>query len=236
MTILQPGRESLMHLEDIKKAYDIGEERFFALSGVDLDIYKGEFVSIMGQSGSGKSTLMNIIGMLDIPTSGKYIFDGQDVSQVSPDDQALLRRRNIGFIFQSYNLLPRTSALHQVELPLLYQGVSRHEREHRAHEALKKVGLENKVHSMPNEMSGGQQQRVAFARALVTNPLLILGDEPTGALDSRTGVEVMELISMLHEEGKTIVIITHSSEINQYAKRHIIIRDGLIVGTEKMES
>ncbi len=228
-------KQPLMHLRDIKKAYDIGDEKFYALNGVDFDIYKWEFVSIMGQSGSGKSTLMNIVWMLDVPTSGSYLFNGQDVSQVTPDDQAILRRQNIGFIFQSYNLLPRTSALHQVALPLMYQWVSRSERNERAYQALKKVWLEAKVHSMPNEMSGWQQQRVAVARAIVTDPLFILWDEPTGALDSHTGIEVMELISMLHDEGKTIIIITHSAEVNDFAKRHIILRDGLVVKEDGLE-
>lgn len=183
----------------------------------------------MGQSGSGKSTLMNIIGMLDNPSTGQYIFHGKDVSGLTDDDQALIRRQNIGFIFQSYNLLPRTSALHQVVMPLIYQGVGKKEREERALAALAKVGLSAKINSMPNEMSGGQQQRVSIARALVTNPAILLADEPTGALDSKTGEEIMELLTELNKEGKTIIVITHEHEIDAYAKRHILIRDGNIV-------
>ncbi|MDD2745814.1 MAG: ABC transporter ATP-binding protein [Candidatus Gracilibacteria bacterium] len=219
----------LIQTEGISKSYILGNQELEVLKGIDLQIDVGEFVSIMGQSGSGKSTLMNIIGMLDIPSHGKYRFNGQDVSELSSDDLALVRRQNIGFIFQNYNLLPRMSAWDQVMVPLLYQGVTRSLREERAFEALKKVGLADKLKSLPSEMSGGQQQRVAVARAIVSDPLLILGDEPTGALDSRTGNEVMELISLLHEEGKTVVIITHSSEIDTFAKRHIFMKDGLIV-------
>lgn len=190
---------------------------------------KGEFVSIMGQSGSGKSTLMNIIGMLDNPSTGSYYFNGRDVSGLTDDDQALIRRENIGFIFQSYNLLPRTSALNQVIMPLIYQGVEKKERTERALEALRKVGIADKIANFPNEMSGGQQQRVSIARALVTNPSIILADEPTGALDSKTGVEIMELLTELNNEGKTIIVITHEHEIDAFAKRHILIRDGDIV-------
>lgn len=190
---------------------------------------EGEFVSIMGQSGSGKSTLMNIIGMLDNPSTGSYIFNGRDISGLTDDDQALIRRENIGFIFQSYNLLPRTSALNQVIMPLIYQGVGKKERTERALEALRKVGIADKINNMPNEMSGGQQQRVSIARALVTNPSIILADEPTGALDSKTGEEIMELLTELNNEGKTVIVITHEPQIDAFAKRHILIRDGDIV-------
>lgn len=190
---------------------------------------EGEFVSIMGQSGSGKSTLMNIIGMLDNPSTGSYVFNGRDISGLTDDDQALIRRENIGFIFQSYNLLPRTSALNQVIMPLIYQGVGKKERTERALEALRKVGIADKINNMPNEMSGGQQQRVSIARALVTNPSIILADEPTGALDSKTGEEIMELLTKLNDEGKTVIVITHEPQIDAFAKRHILIRDGDIV-------
>lgn len=190
---------------------------------------EGEFVSIMGQSGSGKSTLMNIIGMLDNPSTGSYIFNGRDISGLTDDDQALIRRENIGFIFQSYNLLPRTNALNQVIMPLIYQGVGKKERTERALEALRKVGIADKINNMPNEMSGGQQQRVSIARALVTNPSIILADEPTGALDSKTGEEIMELLTELNNEGKTVIVITHEPQIDAFAKRHILIRDGDIV-------
>ncbi|MDD2487228.1 MAG: ABC transporter ATP-binding protein [Candidatus Gracilibacteria bacterium] len=223
--------ENVIRMTGIKKIYNVGDETLEVLKGVDFELNKGEFASIMGESGSGKSTLMNIIGMLDNPSSGSYFFNGVDISTVTDDEQALLRRRNIGFIFQSYNLLSKTSALRQVMLPLIYQGVPSKLRKQMAIDALIKVGLKDKINSLPSEMSGGQQQRVAIARAIVTNPLLILGDEPTGALDSKTGNDVMEIIAKLNEEGKTILIITHSAEVNKYAKRHIFIKDGMISGS-----
>ena len=213
----------------ITKSYKLWEEDLKILKWIDIEIYKGDFLSIMGQSGSGKSTLMNIIGMLDNPTSGNYIFNGQEVSDLTDDDQALIRRAHIGFIFQSYNLLPRTSALNQVIMPLIYQGISKKERTARAIEALKKVGLADKIHNLPSEMSGGQQQRVSIARALVTNPSIILADEPTGALDSKTWVEIMELLTSLNKEGKTVIVITHEQEVDAFARKHIFIRDGNIV-------
>ena len=219
----------LIQMKQITKSYQLWKEDLKILKWLDIEIQKGEFVSIMGQSGSGKSTLMNIIGMLDNPSTGSYIFNGQDVSKLTDDDQALIRRENIGFIFQSYNLLPRTSALNQVVMPLIYQGVGKKERENRAREALSKVGLADKINNFPNEMSGGQQQRVSIARALVTNPSIILADEPTGALDSKTGVEIMELLTELSKEGKTIIVITHEHDVDAYADRHILIRDGNIV-------
>ncbi|MDD5376707.1 MAG: ABC transporter ATP-binding protein [Candidatus Gracilibacteria bacterium] len=219
----------LIQMHGITKSYQLGKEDLMVVKGIDIEIHDGEFVSIMGQSGSGKSTLMNIIGMLDNPSTGTYIFNGRDVSGLTDDDQALIRRQNIGFIFQSYNLLPRTSALHQVVMPLIYQGVGKKERTERAIEALQKVGLANKINNLPNEMSGGQQQRVSIARALVTNPSIILADEPTGALDSKTGVEIMELLTELNKEGKTVIVITHEHEVDAFAKRHILLRDGNIV-------
>ena len=219
----------LIQLNSITKSYELWAEKLMVLKGIDTTIEKWEFVSIMGQSGSGKSTLMNIIGMLDNPSTGSYFFNGTDVSQLTDDDQALIRRENIGFIFQSYNLLPRTSALDQVIMPLLYQNIGKKERTERALQSLKKVGLWDKINSFPNEMSGGQQQRVSIARALVTNPSIILADEPTGALDSKTGVEIMHLLTELHQEGKTIILITHELEVDAYANRHIILRDGKII-------
>lgn len=221
---------SLIKIENIIKTYWLGKEGLDVLKNVSLEVKAWDFVSIMGQSGSGKSTLMNIIGMLDNPTSGKYFFDGKDVSKLTDDDQALIRRGNIGFIFQSYNLLPRISAIKQVMMPLIYQWVSSKERYERALEALQKVWLEDKINSLPSEMSGWQQQRVSIARALVTNPLLILADEPTGALDSKTWDEVMGIISALNKEWKTIIIITHETEIDKYARRHIHLKDGQIIG------
>lgn len=219
----------LIEMHNITKSYKLWEEELKILKGIDIKINEGEFVSIMGQSWSGKSTLMNIIGMLDNPTTGAYLFHGEDVSRLTDDDQGLIRRENIGFIFQSYNLLPRTSALNQVIMPLIYQGVSKKERTERAIEALNKVGLSEKINNFPNEMSGGQQQRVSIARALVTNPSIILADEPTGALDSKTGVEIMNLLTELNKEGKTIIVITHEHEVDAFAQRHILIRDGNIV-------
>lgn len=221
--------ESLIKLENIKKTYFIWWEYYNVLKWINLDINKWEFVSIMWESWSWKTTLMNIIWMLDVPTSGNYYFNAQDVSKVDDDDQAILRRKNIGFIFQSYNLLPRMNAIKQVMLPLIYQWIWKKEREKRSIEALVKVWLKDKIYSLPNEMSGWQQQRVAVARSIVTNPLLILWDEPTWALDSKTWIEVMEIIKMLHDEWKTILIITHSEEINKFAKRHIFIKDWLII-------
>lgn len=228
--------ENVIKMTGIKKVYHVGDEDLEVLKWVDFELNKGEFVSIMGESGSGKSTLMNIIGMLDNPTDGRYLFNGIDISEVTDDEQALLRRQNIGFIFQSYNLLPKTPALKQVMLPLIYQWVNAKLRKQMAIDALIKVGLADKINSLPSEMSGWQQQRVAIARAIVTDPLLILGDEPTGALDSKTGNDVMEILAGLHREGKTILIITHSAEVNKYAKRHIFMKDGVIShATMKLE-
>jgi len=221
--------ENLIKIKDIIKSYQLGSEELVVLKWISLDINKWEFVSIMWQSWSGKSTLMNIIWMLDNPTSWQYFFNWEDVSWLTDDDQAMIRRQNIWFIFQSYNLLSKTSAINQVMLPLIYQWVWSKERYIRAKEALKKVWLEDKINNLPSEMSGWQQQRVSIARALVTDPLLILADEPTWALDSKTWVEVMELISKLNNEWKTIVIITHSPEIDMYAKKHINLKDWLII-------
>ncbi len=220
--------KNIIKMTGIKKVYHVGDEDLEVLKWVDFELNTGEFVSIMGESGSGKSTLMNIIGMLDNPTNGQYFFNGVDIATATDDEQALLRRRNIGFIFQSYNLLPKTPAIKQVMLPLVYQWVNAKLRKQLAIDALIKVGLGDKIYSLPNEMSGWQQQRVAIARAIVTDPLLILGDEPTGALDSKTGNDVMEILAQLHREWKTILIITHSAEVNKYAKRHIFMKDGVI--------
>ncbi|EKE28726.1 MAG: hypothetical protein ACD_3C00025G0015 [uncultured bacterium (gcode 4)] len=215
----------LIKIEDIVKTYYLWTEKLDVLKKVSLEVYDGDFLSIMGQSGSWKSTMMNIIWMLDNPTSGKYYFNSTDVSSLTDDDQALIRRWNIGFVFQSYNLLAKTPAIKQVMLPLIYQWVRSKERYERAFDALKKVGLESKINNLPSEMSGWQQQRVSIARALVTNPLLILADEPTGALDSHTWDEVMQLLTELNKEWKTIVIITHEPNIDNYAKRHIHLKD-----------
>lgn len=219
----------LIQVKDIRKIYELWWEKLEVLKWVSLEIDNWEFVSIMGASWSGKSTLMNIIWMLDIPTSGKYYFNWKDVSYLNDEEQALARRRNIGFIFQNYNLLKKTSAINQVMLPLMYQGVSYKERYKKALIALEKVWLKDQINKLPSEMSGWQQQRVAIARAIVTNPHLILWDEPTWALDSKTWEEVMQIINKLNDEWKTIVIITHSPDVNAYAKRFINLKDGEII-------
>ncbi len=206
----------------------MGGEETTVLKWVSLEIQDGEFITIMGPSWSGKSTLMNIIGLLDVPSSGEYILDGVPVESLTGNEQSAFRGRKVGFIFQWYNLIPRLTALEQVSLPLSYQGISGSERKIRAIEALKRVGLWDKIYNKPNELSGWQQQRVAIARAIVANPSVILADEPTGALDSKTWSEIMQILSELHEEGKTILLITHDANIAKYAKRTIRIKDGII--------
>ena len=220
--------EKLIQMTDIRKEYKMGDEIVYANDGVNLDIDKGEFVAIVGKSGSGKSTLMNIIGALDVPTSGKYLLGGKDVGKLSDNQLADIRNKMIGFVFQQYNLLPRINLLENVELPLLYAHVSNHEREKRAMEALEKVGLAEKAKQMPNQLSGGQQQRVSIARALAANPSLILADEPTGALDSKTSRQVLDFFKKIHEEGNTVIMITHDNSIAIEAKRVIRIADGKI--------
>ena len=220
--------EKLIQMTDIRKEYKMGDEIVYANDGVTLDIDKGEFVAIVGKSGSGKSTLMNIIGALDVPTSGKYLLGGKDVGKLSDNQLADIRNKMIGFVFQQYNLLPRMNLLENVELPLLYAHVSNHEREKRAMEALEKVGLAAKAKQMPNQLSGGQQQRVSIARALAANPSLILADEPTGALDSKTSRQVLDFFKKIHEEGNTVIMITHDNSIAIEAKRVIRIADGKI--------
>jgi len=219
----------MLELKNIKKNYQLGKQDVPVLKGISLRIKEGEFVSIMGKSGSGKSTLMNMIGMLDIPTSGEYVFNQKNVENLTDNEQARVRGEKIGFIFQSYNLLSRVPAFKQVALPLMYQGVKRSEQKRKAQEVLKQFGLEDKMYHKPNEMSGGQQQRVAIARAVVTNPDIILADEPTGALDSKTGKEIMNTLSQLNQQGKTIVLITHDDKVASYAQRQILLKDGLIV-------
>lgn len=218
----------MIQMKNITKTYQMGTQQVHALRGVDLQVKKGEFVAIMGPSGSGKSTLMNVIGCLDAPTSGTYILDDVDVSQMNDNQQARVRNKRIGFVFQQFNLLPRTTALKQVALPLMYAGVSWSERMTRAKEALSRVGLAERMDHKPDELSGGQQQRVAIARALAPSPSIILADEPTGALDTATGEEILGIFKQLNEQGITIVVITHDPEVAAQAKRTIWIRDGVI--------
>lgn len=225
--------KKLIELIDIKKTYQLGDVEFSALSGISFSIDKGEMVSIIGPSGSGKSTTMHILGALDVPTSGKYFLNSIDVSTMSDNELARVRNKEIGFVFQSFNLLARTDVLDNVILPLTYANVPRVESVERAMEALKQVNLVDKVKNKPNQLSGGQMQRVAIARALVTNPSIILADEPTGNLDSKTSQEVMEIFQQLNREGKTIIVITHEYDIADYANRKISLKDGKIVSDER---
>ena len=222
------AKDSLITLLDIGRKYVIGAETIHALKSVSLTIEKGEFVALMGPSGSGKSTLMNILGCLDTPTKGTYILNGNQVSEMSDSELAEIRNKEIGFVFQTFNLLPRSSSLENVALPLVYAGVGREQREDRAQKTLESVGLGNRVHHKPNELSGGQRQRVAVARALVNNPSIILADEPTGNLDTKTSVEIMGLLEEIHSKGNTIILVTHEEDIAQHAQRIVRMRDGLI--------
>ena len=219
---------TFFQMTGITKSYWMGDEWSPVLRGIDLTIQEGEFLSVLGPSGSGKSTLMNIIGCLDTPTSGEYILHGRRVDDLEPDELARIRNREIGFIFQSFQLLPRQDALSNVELPLVYAGMPRQQRRERAAEMLRRVGLENKMDHLPNQLSGGQQQRGAIARALATNPTILLADEPTGALDQKTGHQVMDLFHELHDEGRTIIMITHDRHIAQNASRLVRILDGVL--------
>jgi len=222
---------ALIEIRDMYKIYNPGENEVRAIDGISLEIEKGEFVAIVGHSGSGKSTLMNMLGLLDVPTSGTYILDGDDVSDLTDDEQSEIRNKQIGFIFQGFNLIPSLTAKGNVELPLIYRGVKREEREELSSEALKRVGLEKRMNHLPSQMSGGQQQRVAIARAVAAKPPIILADEPTGNLDSRSGEEVMKILHELNDEGRTVILITHDNEIadNPLTKRVIRIHDGKII-------
>ncbi|MEH7553233.1 ABC transporter ATP-binding protein [Bacillus altitudinis] len=219
----------MIQLSNVTKSYEVAEETFDVLSDVDLVIGKGEYMSIMGPSGSGKSTLMNIIGCLDHPTSGQYHFQGMELSAAKDQELAVIRNRSIGFVFQQFYLLPRLNARRNVELPMIYAGISQKERKERAEMALEKVGLADRMKHMPNELSGGQKQRVAIARAIVNEPELILADEPTGALDSKTSGSIMEQFTKLNEEGTTVVLVTHEEEIAAYTNRIVVVRDGRLV-------
>ena len=226
-------KQVLIKLQDIGKRYVIGSEEIFALRGVDLEIYKGEFVALMGPSGSGKSTLMNILGCLDTPTKGSYVLNGTDVSNLNDNELAEIRNKEIGFVFQTFNLLPRSSSLENVALPLVYAGIAKEARTTRAIETLESVGLGNRMYHKPNELSGGQRQRVAVARALVNNPAIILADEPTGNLDTKTSIEIMGLIEEIHQKGNTIILVTHEEDIAKHAHRIVRMRDGAIESDEQ---
>ena len=228
-----PLGDDLIVAEDLWRTYQMGGEEIHALRGVSFTIARGEYLAVMGPSGSGKSTLMNLIGCLDTPSRGNYILRGKLVSKMDDDELAAVRNREIGFVFQTFNLLPRASALHNVELPLVYAGVPKAERLERARHALEMVDLGPRVHHKPNELSGGQRQRVAIARALVMGPSILLADEPTGNLDSQTGEEIMRLFEKLHEEGNTIILVTHEADIAQHAHRTLRIRDGQIEHDER---
>lgn len=220
--------ESLIKITNIKRNFSLGNETVYVLKGIDLEIKKGEYVALMGPSGSGKSTLMNLLGCLDTPTSGTYILNGKDVSKMKDDELAEIRNKEIGFVFQTFNLLPRTTALDNVALPMIYAGYSKSDRVARATDVLKQVNLSDRMDHQPNQLSGGQRQRVAIARALVNKPSIILADEPTGNLDSKTSVEIMKLFGDIHANGNTVILVTHEEEIAAYANRVIRLRDGLI--------
>ena len=232
MTYGSPGapatRAEMIQLEDVVKTYRMGNIQVQALRGVSFAVAEGEFVAIMGASGSGKSTLMNILGCLDLPTEGRYLLDGIDVRRLNDNQLATIRNRKIGFVFQSYNLIPRSTALHNVEMPLIYAGVT-HNRRQLAMAALEAVGIADRARHQPSELSGGQQQRAAIARALVTEPAILLADEPTGNLDSESSIEIMKLLVELNEQGRTIVLITHENDIAAFAKRVVRLKDGLIL-------
>ncbi len=225
--------QCIIHLENISKSYYLGKEPLPVLKDINLDIFKNEYVALMGPSGSGKSTLMNILGCLDSPTNGRYILNGKDVSSMEDNDLAEVRNKEIGFVFQQFNLLPRLTAAENVALPLIYSGVSKKERIERAFAVLSKVKLDDRSHHKPNELSGGQCQRVAIARALINNPSIILADEPTGNLDSKTSYEIMDILGKIHTDGNTVILVTHEKDISHFAHRVIRLRDG-VVETDNM--
>lgn len=220
--------QGIIHLEDIRKSYWLGKNELQVLKGISMDILKNEYVALMGPSGSGKSTLMNILGCLDSPSAGKYILNGKDVSRMPDNDLAEVRNKEIGFVFQQFNLLPRLTAAENVALPLVYSGIGKKERTERAMDVLTKVKLDDRSHHKPNELSGGQCQRVAIARALINNPSIILADEPTGNLDSKTSYEIMDIVGKIHADGNTVIIVTHEEDISKFAHRIVRLRDGSI--------
>ena len=230
--LVRPAGALVIEIEGVTKLYKMGEETIHALRGISLQIRRNEYLAIMGPSGSGKSTLMNMLGCLDTPTAGRYEFNGKNVAHMIDDELAEIRNREIGFVFQTFNLLPRSNALHNVELPLIYAGLPPQERRDRAAQALENVGLGHRMHHKPNELSGGQRQRVAIARALVNSPSIILADEPTGNLDSKTGVEIMALFEDLYAAGNTLIVVTHEEDIARHARRVVRLRDGLIESDE----
>ncbi len=226
----------IIHIDDLQKNYFLGKQTIEVLKGISLDIARNEYVALMGPSGSGKSTLMNILGCLDTPTSGTYILNDKDVSRTSDNDLADVRNKEIGFVFQQFNLLPRLSAVENVALPLVYAGIPKKQRTERAMEVLKQVNLEDRSHHKPNEMSGGQNQRVAIARALVNNPSIILADEPTGNLDSKTSYEIMDIFGSIHQAGNTVILVTHEEDIANYSHRIVRLRDGVIESDKAVEN
>jgi putative ABC transport system ATP-binding protein len=230
----RPPGGLVIDIQNVTKLYRMGEEIVHALRGVDIQVRRNEYLAIMGPSGSGKSTLMNMLGCLDTPTSGHYQFNGKDVSSMKDDELASIRNREIGFVFQTFNLLPRSTSLHNVELPLIYAGIPPAERRERARQALQNVGLGERMMHKPNELSGGQRQRVAVARALVNHPSIILADEPTGNLDSKTGDEIMQLFETLYEQGNTIIVVTHEEDVARHARRTVRLHDGLIASDQMM--
>lgn len=227
--------QSIIHLNDIRKSYFMGKQELTVLKGIDLDIYKNEYVALMGPSGSGKSTLMNILGCLDSPTGGTYVLNGSDVSKMEDNALAEIRNKEIGFVFQQFNLLPRLTAVDNVALPLVYAGIPKKRRTEMAMDVLEKVGLKDRSHHKPNELSGGQSQRVAIARALVNNPSIILADEPTGNLDTKTSIEIMEIFGQIQSAGNTVVLVTHEEDIANHAHRIVRLRDGLIESDKKRQ-
>ena len=232
----RPPGALVIEIAGVTKVYEMGSETIHALRGVSLSIRRNEYLAIMGPSGSGKSTMMNMLGCLDTPTAGKYEFNGKNVATMDDDELAEIRNREIGFVFQTFNLLPRSDSLHNVELPLIYAGLPTQERRERARQSLENVGLAHRLHHRPNELSGGQRQRVAIARALVNRPSIILADEPTGNLDSRTGEEIMALLEQLYHQGNTIIVVTHEPDIAGHARRIVRLRDGLIESDEPNRS